>query len=200
MTENALTFESSLTLEEIEANFANVDSYEQIMDALQEALEYERASHRGMDRNYFDDIYYTASIIDTRNKLLSDTNLSEWGLRKPEKNYGGSNINEYNDLHSLLTETYTKFGESRYTHLYYPLVSGCYAYQPIYNSTILEKYKAHNWFVPTAGDILRIGYYLYKYYHDSDHENNFFKEAKMLQLERYGKWIQEFFSSYTPDC
>ena len=64
MTENALTFESSLTLEEIEANFANVDSYEQIMDALQEALEYERASHRGMDRNYFDDIYYTASIIE----------------------------------------------------------------------------------------------------------------------------------------
>lgn len=121
--------------------------------------------------------YYTASIIDTRNKLLSDPNLSDFGLRKPEKNYGGSNINEFNDLHSLLTETYSKFGESRYTHLYYPLVSGCYAYQPIYNSTILDKYKAHNWFVPTAGDILRIGYYLYKYYHDSDHENNFFKEA-----------------------
>lgn len=59
-----LEFDASLSVEEIEANFANVDFYEQIMDALQEALEYERARHRGMDRNYFDDIYYTASIIE----------------------------------------------------------------------------------------------------------------------------------------
>lgn len=54
MTENALTFESSLTLEEIEANFANVDSYEQIMDALQEALEYERARYCDIDRNLYE--------------------------------------------------------------------------------------------------------------------------------------------------
>ena len=59
-----LEFDTSLSMEEIEANFANVYFYEQIMDALQEALEFERARHRGMDRNYFDDIYYTAAIIE----------------------------------------------------------------------------------------------------------------------------------------
>jgi len=59
-----LEFDASLSMEGIEANFANVDFYEQIMDTLQEVLEYERARHRGMDRNYFDDIYYTASIIE----------------------------------------------------------------------------------------------------------------------------------------
>ena len=59
-----LEFDTSLSMEEIEANFANVYFYEQIMDALQEALEFERARHRSMDRNYFDDIYYTASIIE----------------------------------------------------------------------------------------------------------------------------------------
>lgn len=38
-------FESKLTLEEIEENFANVDLYDGLMDALQEVLEQER-SHR----------------------------------------------------------------------------------------------------------------------------------------------------------
>lgn len=59
-----LEFDTSLSIEEIKANFENINFYEQIMDALHEALEYERARHRGMDRNYFDDIYYVASIIE----------------------------------------------------------------------------------------------------------------------------------------
>ena len=46
MTENALTFDSSLTPEQIKSNFANVDCYEQIMKALHEDLEYERKSKR----------------------------------------------------------------------------------------------------------------------------------------------------------
>lgn len=40
-----LLFETKLTLEEIEENFANVDLYDGLMNALQEVLEQER-SHR----------------------------------------------------------------------------------------------------------------------------------------------------------
>ena len=44
MNGNILAFDSSLTLEQIEANFTGIDPYEQIMNALHEALEYERKS------------------------------------------------------------------------------------------------------------------------------------------------------------
>lgn len=44
MNDNFLALDSSLTLEQIEANFTGVDLYEQIMKALHEALEYERKS------------------------------------------------------------------------------------------------------------------------------------------------------------
>lgn len=44
MSKNTLAFDSSLALEEIEANFTDIDPYEQIMKALHEALEYERNS------------------------------------------------------------------------------------------------------------------------------------------------------------
>lgn len=48
MNDNLLTFNSSLTVEESEANFTGIDPYEQIMKALLEALEYERKS-KGID-------------------------------------------------------------------------------------------------------------------------------------------------------
>lgn len=42
MNDNILAFDSSLNLEEIEANFTSIDPYEQLMKALHEALECER--------------------------------------------------------------------------------------------------------------------------------------------------------------
>lgn len=44
MNDNILAFDSSLTVEQIEANFTGINLYEQIMKALREALEYERKS------------------------------------------------------------------------------------------------------------------------------------------------------------
>lgn len=44
MNDNILVFDSSLTLEQIEANFTGINPYEQIMKALHEALEHERKS------------------------------------------------------------------------------------------------------------------------------------------------------------
>ena len=48
-------------------------------------------------------------------------------------------------------------------NLYFPGISACYAFQPTYSSVIIDKYKAHNWFIPASGDLTRIGYYLYLY-------------------------------------
>ena len=44
VNDNILAFDSSLTVEQIEANFTGINLYEQIMKALREALEYERKS------------------------------------------------------------------------------------------------------------------------------------------------------------
>jgi hypothetical protein len=43
--------------------------------------------------------------------------------------------------------------------LYYPAASYAYAYQPTYREDIKEEFKAHNWFVWTAGEMVRFGYH-----------------------------------------
>lgn len=47
-----LGFDTSLSIEEIEASFENIDFYEYMMDALRKVSEYEGNQHRCMD-GYF---------------------------------------------------------------------------------------------------------------------------------------------------
>lgn len=49
---------------------------------------------------------------------------------------------------------------------YYPLFSAVYAYEPLLtmqNLTLADKFKAHNWFIPSAGEALRLLYYVKMY-------------------------------------
>ena len=43
--------------------------------------------------------------------------------------------------------------------LYYPAASYAYAYQPTYRDDLKEEFKAHNWFVWAAGEMVRFGYH-----------------------------------------
>lgn len=108
--------------------------------------------------------YYTSAIIYLRNKVLTDSNVSRLGLRIPVDNYNGNGETEFNDLYSLVEKSNlisSDFG--KLYNLYFPGISACYAFQPTYSSVIIDKYKAHNWFIPASGDLTRIGYYLYLY-------------------------------------
>lgn len=108
--------------------------------------------------------YYTSAIIYLRNKVLTDSNISNLGLRIPVDNYNGNGENEFNDLYSLVeTSNYISNDFGKLYNLYFPGISACYAFQPTYSSVIIDKYKAHNWFMPASGDLVRIGYYLYLY-------------------------------------
>jgi hypothetical protein len=96
--------------------------------------------------------YYGLKIIDTRNKLLSDSALS---LPIPEAT---ETATESTVLSNLMSSVSASMGSGA-RMLYYPAASYAYAYQPTYREDIKEEFKAHNWFVWTAGEMVRFGYH-----------------------------------------
>lgn len=96
--------------------------------------------------------YYGLKIIDTRNKLLSDSALS---LPIPEAT---ETATESSVLSNLMSSVSASIGSGA-RMLYYPAASYAYAYQPTYREDIKEEFKAHNWFVWTAGEMVRFGYH-----------------------------------------
>ena len=103
--------------------------------------------------------YYTECVIDARNKVLSD---SAYNLPIPTKNTG---VTESNSLTTLLSQVSTSLGDT-YKTLYYPAVSYSYAYCPTTKEGLKDEFKEHNWWLPTMGELARIGYYQnqYRYY------------------------------------
>ena len=59
---------------------------------------------------------------------------------------------------------------AKYRQLYYPAASVCYAYEPTVNAgeVLNDKFKAHNWFLPTCGQLLRMYYYYASAFHTND--------------------------------
>jgi hypothetical protein len=78
----------------------------------------------------------------------------------------------YSELESLTrlmeavsTQMKDEYGETNYAkweQLYYPAASGCYAYEPTVKigEKIDSKFKKHNWFLPTLGELMRMFYYI----------------------------------------
>lgn len=65
---------------------------------------------------------------------------------------------------------------------YYPVFSMVYAYEPVLtnaNLTLADKFKAHNWFIPSAGEALRLLYYVNMYnnhkYETNENTDDIFK-------------------------
>ena len=59
---------------------------------------------------------------------------------------------------------------TKYRQLYYPAASVCYAYEPEVKAgeVLIDKFKAHNWFLPTCGQLLRMYYYYASAFHTND--------------------------------
>lgn len=92
----------------------------------------------------------TLRIIQHRNKILEDI-----GLPIPEA------TNEYTELghlNNLIAQVISENNnKNAYRQFYYPAASLCYAYQPGVTGTevLNDKFKAHNWWLPSSGELAR---------------------------------------------
>lgn len=95
----------------------------------------------------------TLKIIRHRNIILEDSGVQ---LPIPEARDGKS---ELAILNELITQVIAdNEGLSKYRQFYYPAASQCYAYQPAVKEgeELIDKFKLHNWYLPSAGELARI--------------------------------------------
>ena len=115
--------------------------------------------------------YYTAHIMDVRNKVLSDP---QFNLEIPAKT---ESTPETNVLTSLLNSVASSLS-TVHKQLYYPIASYCYAYIPTTNKNLKDSFKEHNWWLPTFGELARLGYYYQEYFNPNNQEDNKFNIFK----------------------
>lgn len=121
--------------------------------------------------------YYTAAIIDVRDKVLMDSAVN---LEIPSAtNY----VSEFDNLTLLINNVMEEMG-SGYRDIYFPAASYCYAYEPKTNKELAPQFKAHNWWLPSAGELVRLAYYarLITIGTEEDKEDNLFKPLYDLGL------------------
>lgn len=87
----------------------------------------------------------TDAIIKYRDNILTNCRMT-----KPS----GKDGNEFEHLNTILANNADK---NEY-YLYYPAASYAYAYEPNVDG-LNDKFKAHNWFLPSSGELARIWYY-----------------------------------------
>jgi hypothetical protein len=119
----------------------------------------------------------TLKIIQHRNLILNNRihpiETNDFSLNTPIPQASSDGL--YSELESLYrlmqdikTQMKENLGENNYTKwetLYFPAASACYAYEPSVKigENLADKFKAHNWFMPTCGHALRIYVYTKKY-------------------------------------
>lgn len=116
--------------------------------------------------------YNTMAIIEHRNKVLdSYANEADREFIRP---YADAYTSELASLRTLGSKADTleiggripSIANTAGSHLYYPAASCCFAYEP--NAAgLLDKFKVHNWFLPSSGELLRMCYYAYQSYKDN---------------------------------
>lgn len=155
----------------------------------------------------------TLKIIAHRNKILTDPNFGWVGLI-PQ---ASGNTSELQDLLNAMAEVrrYAKENMSeanfaKWSQFFYPGPSACYAYQPSVKpgEELADKFKAHNWFAPTNGQLGR----LYWYSKLAPAEKNIFRKAidagkfanfagasfwSCTESSQTGAWSVYFGSGYT---
>ena len=143
----------------------------------------------------------TLHIIEQRNTILNRgiillpeneaTGQTERKLGPLAIPSAGAGFTELESLASLMGELSTfmglpveegGFGETnkaKWRQLYYPAASAAYAYQPTVPSTVqlADRFKAHNWFLPTVGLLKRFAWYWKQGTTGETSNKNIFKKA-----------------------
>lgn len=144
----------------------------------------------------------TLKIIAHRNKILSDSNFG-WVGHIPQ---ASGNTSELQDLFNAMAEVrrYAKVNMSetnyaKWSQFFYPSASACYAYQPSVKAgeELADKFKAHNWFAPTAGQLAR----LYWYTKLAPADQNIFRKAieagRFINMSSSSFWTStEYYPSH----
>lgn len=92
-------------------------------------------------------------IIQHRNKILEDSGVSLPIPAATDKE------TEQAILAQFMSDVVANNGGlSKYQQFYYPAVSKCYAYQPTVKvgEKLADKFKAHNWYLPSVGELCRL--------------------------------------------
>ena len=116
----------------------------------------------------------TLKIIEHRNKILTGAPYAD-GMTSPIYQElpipaAGSGFSEMDSLAELLddvaewaTNTLKDAYPNKWKQLYYPAASMAYAYEPKVTlkqgEVLADRFKAHNWFIPTSGLLSRIYWY-----------------------------------------
>ncbi len=99
--------------------------------------------------------YKTLQLIRHRNRILNGV-TSDVGSHVPTVPVANANQTEREVLANLIADIVAKKG-NKYRQFYYPAASYCYAYQPTYQlqpgEVLADKFKAHNWWLPTLGEL-----------------------------------------------
>lgn len=92
------------------------------------------------------------------------------------------NETEIQCLNRLISEIVSESGNNNYRQYYYPAASYCHAYKPAVKSyeTLHDKFKAHKWFLPAAGELARMIFYWLRTQNETSaiSKYNAFKVAK----------------------
>ena len=104
-------------------------------------------------------LHHTLAIIDHRNQVLNAA-----GLSIPSAQYNGSvrTKTEEESLKELIGNIIENNGNAaKYQQYYWPAASFCYAYEPevAKGETLSPKFKAHNWYLPSSGELARQYWY-----------------------------------------
>ena len=116
-------------------------------------------------------LYNTLAIIEHRNKILDNySNDADMEFIRPYKDEYSSELESLRTLSNKadgleISNRLPSVDNTYGSHLYYPAASVAFAYSPN-ASGLLDKFKIHNWFLPSSGELLRMCYYAYQSYKD----------------------------------
>lgn len=126
----------------------------------------------------------TLKIIAHRNSILNaglqQVALGSLGIPQASVSGGTTELADLVNLMEDLQQSMKDKGETNYvkwSQLYYPAASAAYAYQPTVlrsGEKLADKFKSHNWFLPTQGLLERLYWYYSK---GTSGSQNIFKEA-----------------------
>jgi len=123
--------------------------------------------------------YNTLLIIKHRNTILNDSAIN-LPIPSEIKNEQGRIVKtEVDDLIDKMAAIASE-NESKYEAFYYPLVSYAYAFEPNVSSkeTLNDKFKRHNWWMLSQGEMARFIWYYCQGFDISTNENAIFAEAR----------------------
>ena len=104
----------------------------------------------------------TLKIIQHRNKILNDSGIN---LPIPIET---ATETEYQNVTTCINNLVSANGNTaKYQQYYYPAASYCYAYEPTVlraGEVLADKFKKHNWYLPSSGELCRMYWYKSKGY------------------------------------